>query len=321
MKAALPGPCSRKLATPICESAEWKTSSNFALLDGQAVGERAGQAVVDRLLGQRLGDERTTGQFGRQRERPCVQFVVRHHLVGQPDPQGLLGAHLTPGQAELLRPAGPDRSGQTLRTAATGDDAEQDLGLAEHGLLRHDAVVAGQRQFASAAECVATDRGDDEAGQRGDRIQRVVEPGGDGGRLVGPAELGDVGARGEDPLAARHHHRAGRVGGQRLCSRPQFGEQRRRQRVDLAVGQGDDGHAVVASFEGEQRGVGHPAESCLPTHITPKWSRCRAERDICSKFRWMAVDAGVGRQASTGASISSAAVQGSVERATTSSVS
>ena len=96
------------------------------------------------------------------------------------------------------------------------------------------------------------------------RVEGVVEPGGDGGRLVGPAELGDVGAGGEDPFAAGDHHRAGRVGGQRLGSRPQLGEQRRRQRVDLAVVEGDDGHAVVAALEGEQRGVGHPAESCRP---------------------------------------------------------
>ena len=133
--------------------------------------------------------------------RSCSSSV-RHHLVGQPDAQRLLGAHLTAGEAHLLGPAGPDRARQTLRAAATRDDPEQDLRLAEHRLVRDDPVVAGQRQLAPAAERVAADRGDDEPRDRGDGVERGVEPGGDRRRLVRPAELGDVGAGGEDPLAA-----------------------------------------------------------------------------------------------------------------------
>ena len=41
-----------------------------------------------------------------------------------------------------------------------------------------------------------------------------MEPRGDAVGLVGAAELGDVGAGGEDPLAAGDDDRAGRIGGQ-----------------------------------------------------------------------------------------------------------
>ena len=115
-----------------------------------------------------------------------------------------------------LARAGPDQPGQPLRAAAAGDDAEQDLGLAEHRPLRRHPVVAGQRQLAPAAEGVAGDGGDDEAGDVGHGRQGVVDGGGDARPLVGAAELADVGAGGEDPLAAGHHHGAGRVGRERL---------------------------------------------------------------------------------------------------------
>ena len=70
--------------------------------------------------------------------------------------------------------------------------------------------------------------------------------------LVGALELGDVGTGGEDPLAARDHDGARRVGGQRLGGLLQLGEQGAGQGVDLAVGEGDDGDAVVAPIEAEQ---------------------------------------------------------------------
>ena len=70
---------------------------------------------------------------------------------------------------------GPTSAGQALRAAAAGDDAEQDLGLAEHGLSPSDAVVAGERQLAAAAEGVAADGGDHEPRDRGDGVERAVE--------------------------------------------------------------------------------------------------------------------------------------------------
>ena len=78
--------------------------------------------------------------------------------------QRLLGLDLTPGEHQLLGPGRPDQAGQPLRAAAAGDDAEQDLGLTEHGPLRRDPVVAGQRQLAAAAERVAGHGGDHHPG-------------------------------------------------------------------------------------------------------------------------------------------------------------
>ena len=106
---------------------------------------------------------------------------VGHDLVGEADAQRLVGLHLPAGDHHLLGPAGTDQARQALRAAAAGDDAEQDLGLAEHGPLAGDAVVARQRQLAPAAEGVAGDGGDDEPRDRGDGVERVVEAGGDRG--------------------------------------------------------------------------------------------------------------------------------------------
>ena len=82
-----------------------------------------------------------------------------------------------------------------------------------------------------------------------------MERGRDRPGLVRPAELGDVGAGGEDPLATGDHDRAREVGGQLVGGLAQLAQQRARQRVDLAVGQRDDRDAVVAPVEGEQSAI------------------------------------------------------------------
>ena len=104
-----------------------------------------------------------------------MELFGRHDLVGQADPQRLLGFDLAAAEAQLLGPARPDQAGETLGTAAAGDDAEQDLGLPEHRPLAGDPVVARQRQLAATAERVAADGGDDETGDGGDRVERLVE--------------------------------------------------------------------------------------------------------------------------------------------------
>ena len=50
---------------------------------------------------------------------------------------------------------GPDQPGQPLGAAGAGDDAEQDLGLAEHGVLGGEPDVGAERELAPAAEGVA----------------------------------------------------------------------------------------------------------------------------------------------------------------------
>ena len=55
--------------------------------------------------------------------------------------------------------------------------------MSEHRLVRCDAVVAGEREFASAAQRVAADRRDHEARDRGDGVEGIVECRTDRGRL------------------------------------------------------------------------------------------------------------------------------------------
>ena len=165
-------------------------------------------------------DNGPSGDLGGKRQRALHERVGRHDLVGETDPQRFVRADLTAGQAQLLGSARADEAGQALRAAATRNDAEQDLRLSEHRLVRRDAVVAGEREFASAAERVPADRGDHEARDRRDGVERIVERRTDRGRLVGPAELRDVGACSEQPIAAGDHDGARRILGQlrRRCA-------------------------------------------------------------------------------------------------------
>ena len=73
------------------------------------------------------------------------------------------------------------------------------------------------------------------------------------GRL-GRAELGDLGAGGEDAVAAGDHDGAGRVVA-KVLGRPSASSRSSavRQRVDLGVVEADDGDAVVAPFEVHER--------------------------------------------------------------------
>ena len=212
---ALPGPCSRKLCTPIGLSSVSKHLDEALPLHEQALGQAGRQPVVDGPLDQGLHLSGPRGELGGQREGPLVQLLVRHHLVGQADPQRLVGLHLPTGDDEVLGPGRPDEAGQPLRAAPAGDDAEQDLGLAEHGLLRGDPVVAGQGQLAAAAERVARrPRRSRSGGSPAMASMRALDAGAEGPRSSRPQadELVDVGTGGEDPLAAGDDDGAGRVG-------------------------------------------------------------------------------------------------------------
>ena len=87
------------------------------------------------------------GQLGGQGERSLVELLAGHDLVDEADAQRLVGVHLPTGEDQLLGPARPDQAGQALGAAAAGDDAEQDLGLAELGPL--DAIRKSQARASS----------------------------------------------------------------------------------------------------------------------------------------------------------------------------
>ena len=103
------------------------------------------------------------------------------------------------------------------RAAETGMDAEHDLGQAEHrlGVVHADAIAAGQREFESAAEAVAIDRGDGRERQRLEPIQDGVRRADERHGFLGRrdlAELADVGA-GDETRLAGGDHQAARGGG------------------------------------------------------------------------------------------------------------
>ncbi len=80
----------------------------------------------------------------------------------------------------------------------------------------------------------------------------------DHGGLLRPTELRDVGAGGEDPIASGDDYRAGRVASEGLGGCLELCEQCTRECVDLGVVEGDDGDAVIASLDTDERGfVGH----------------------------------------------------------------
>jgi hypothetical protein len=136
-----------------------------------------------------------------------------------------------------------------LRSPTAGDDAELDLGQPEDRSVRRDAQVARQRQLAPAPEGVPRHGGDDDPGDRRERVEGVAERLADGASLVGAPELGDVGARREDAIAAGHHDRARRIVGERAGGVTELFEQRARQGVDLGVVEADRGDAVVTPGE------------------------------------------------------------------------
>jgi len=71
----------------------------------------------------------------------------------------------------------------------------------------------------------------------------------DDARFLGPAELADVGASREDPLAAGHHDGTGQIGGEGVGDLVQPPQQRARQGVHLGIVERDHGDAVVAPVE------------------------------------------------------------------------
>ena len=64
-----------------------------------------------------------------------MEFGDRHDAADQPGALGLHGIHAPARQAKLHRLGLADGTGQPLRAAGAGHDAEIDLGLAEHGIV------------------------------------------------------------------------------------------------------------------------------------------------------------------------------------------
>ena len=131
----------------------------------------------------------------------------REYGLDEADAQRFVGAQVPTAEHQVLGPALADVTREALRPAEAGRDAEADLGLAELGVLGGQADVAGQRQFAAAAEGEAVDGGDPglrgrlEVAQTPARARRSAAP---FGREV--LHLGDVGAGDEGLVAGAGQH-------------------------------------------------------------------------------------------------------------------
>ena len=73
-------------------------------------------------------------------------------LVDQTDRERLVGIDESPREDQVLGLGWPDQPGQPLRAARPGDDAEQDLGLTELGVVSREAYVGRQGHLAATAE-------------------------------------------------------------------------------------------------------------------------------------------------------------------------
>ena len=210
----------------------------------------------------RLARPCAPGGARRQRRRPLEGPIEHRRRVRRPrrrarSRSASSARDLPAGEDEVLRSARADQARQPLRAAPSRDDAEQDLRLAEPGLLAGDAEVARQRQLAAAAERVAGDRRDRGSRDGGHRVQRHAEQLTDqlglgaGDHLVGclrrNSEISAPAAKIRSPPVTTTA--PGGSSRKPSATAVQLAEHRRRQRVDLGVVEAHDGHTVVAPFE------------------------------------------------------------------------
>ena len=199
----MPGPCSTKLWTPIRASVGGEGGHELRRLQLQGIIERQIEAVVHGGLGvpQR---RRSRGEALGHGHRLVVRLRCRVHGVGQTDGQGLLGMHTAAAVDDLLGAAEAHEARQALGAAGAGDDAQQDLGLAEDRIIRRQAEVGGHRQLTAAPEGVPVH------GRHQNLRDALQLPQSAGqthgcsraGVGVARAEFLDVGTGGEDPGAS-----------------------------------------------------------------------------------------------------------------------
>ena len=192
--------------------------------------------------------------MGRQRAGLLLELSGGHDPVGEANAEGLVGFDLAAGEDHVLGASRPHEPGQALGPAGAGDDAEQDLGLAEGGGLGRHPQVAGQGQLASAPEGVAGHGRDRRPGNAGNGVERLPEVPADARRLLPPPELGDVGARREDAIASSDDDGAGRVGRQLPSGLGDLTEQRHRQRIRRRPVERDDRDPVVTALQRQELG-------------------------------------------------------------------
>ena len=191
-------------------------------------------------------------------------------LVDDAEAQRVFGFERIAGQDRVHRRFRTDQSRQALRAAAARQQADLDLGQAHRRARRRDAIVAGERELESAAECGAVDR-------RDDRLRALFDV--SAGRplrlFIGTgrlAEIADVGAGDERATLPGDDDRFDRIVAQRRfevfrqvepdatakgIDRRIVDGQQRDAIANFVVNSADKGH-------GSPRGVGRNAERFNP---------------------------------------------------------
>ena len=157
------------------------------------------------------------------------------------------------GHVEVLRAADADETRETLSAAASGDEPELDLRLAELRVVGRDADVAAHRELEPSAEAEPVDRCNERRARRVHPVPELLDPAGRAAlvrircRLAQRRELLDVRSRDEGALAgADEHDRADAVVGVETVDLGfQLVEERRRERVHRRVVDRDDGDRAV----------------------------------------------------------------------------
>ena len=112
------------------------------------------------------------------------QMLGRYDLVHEAKLCCLIRGERAAVEHEPQGARAAQQASEALRAAAAGQEAQQDLGLADSVIaLSHDAHVAGKGQLAAAAHCGAVQRGDKHGA-------RAIHP---QQGLVKPLELQDTG--------------------------------------------------------------------------------------------------------------------------------
>ena len=187
--------------------------------------------------------DRLADLAARERHRVGLEAVLADDGVDQPDRLRLLGRDRIAADDQRQRGFGAHQARQALGARGAGDQPELDLGQPELRARHRHAVVAGERDFAPAAERGAVDRGDDRLLARLHRVERF----GQARALRGLAEFGDVGA-GEEraPVAADDDRLDPVVGEPRLDLALEPRAHRLAERVDRRVVRHHHEHVAVA---------------------------------------------------------------------------
>jgi hypothetical protein len=223
-------------------------------LQGVAHGERRIEAPCDGELRRPNGGGPLRGDPGGHLVYSSEKIGQRDDVEDEADAEGLVGLDLTGRIDELRGPGRTDATGEALRAAEAGHEAEVDLGLPEARRVAGVDEIAGQGQFAAAAEAEAVDGRDHGNGQGLERTEHAVSEAGESSSRLRPVtgHLDDVRASHEGlrPCAGQDHRtnrRIRRECGDRLI---ELDEHRRVERVER--GRAVDrqrGHAGVGGDE------------------------------------------------------------------------